>query len=207
MHTPSPGAPGEGRGEGDSRTNDIRSRNHPHPNPYPGLPGKGNKPSRSRLTARWRTLPLVGKIFAIASREYAAAVKTKAFVISVLLLPIMFGLIFAIQSATDHLADDRVRTFAVIDHVGTIYDGLQEAVAAHNLQGSHWSLERAESSSQSDIELSNRVRSGNLAGFLTIDPQQIVLHAVGMGDIGFRTFADQKINETAAKQTIAECGI
>ena len=57
----------------------------------------------------------MNKILVVAKREYTAAVRTKAFLVSLLLMPIlMFGGIF-VQNQTRKLADTNTYKVAVLD--------------------------------------------------------------------------------------------
>src|SRR5947209_787976 len=55
------------------------------------------------------------KIFVIAAREYKAAVKTKSFLIGIILLPILMGGGFLAQMLVGNQVDTRPKHFAVID--------------------------------------------------------------------------------------------
>ncbi|MBV8780755.1 MAG: ABC transporter permease [Phycisphaerae bacterium] len=139
------------------------------------------------------------KIVAIAAREYAAAVKTKAFVISVLLLPVMLGLTVGLRRATDRLAKQQVRTFAVIDNVGDIYQPFATATPTP------WKLELARAGDE--VTLSQRVRAGALAGFITIDPTKLTLHSLGAGDLSFRGYAEKELNHLLRDHRLRAAGL
>ena len=72
------------------------------------------------------------KIFTIAAREYRAMVGTKAFMFSMLMMPLlMFGGIFAMDllSRTGDIKDQKI---VVIDHTQQLFDTLKLAALQHN---------------------------------------------------------------------------
>jgi len=74
----------------------------------------------------------MNKIFVIAKREFRAAVRTKGFLISILLLPIFMGgglVVFTLLENKVDLADKRI---AVIDRSGLLYDRLNESADLWN---------------------------------------------------------------------------
>ena len=73
------------------------------------------------------------KIWTIAKREYGAMVATKAFLISIALMPVlMFGGIF-IASRAQKVGDVRDKVIVVVDGTGGLLSGDLEQSAA-NLQ-------------------------------------------------------------------------
>ncbi len=75
---------------------------------------------------RWR------KVWVVATTEFNNAVRTKAFLVSLLLLPlIMFGSAF-LQVFLAKRVDTTPRAFAVVDHSGQLYDVIATAADAHN---------------------------------------------------------------------------
>ena len=69
---------------------------------------------------RWR------KVWVVASTEFNNAVRTRAFIASVIMLPLIYGLAFLVQSFASK-ADTRTRAFAVIDHTKSLGLTLQQA--------------------------------------------------------------------------------
>ena len=71
------------------------------------------------------------KIITIAIREYWAMVGTKAFLVSIIMMPIlMLGGIFAME-LMQNVEQTKERTIAVIDHSNQFYDLLTERAAIH----------------------------------------------------------------------------
>ena len=65
------------------------------------------------------------KIFVVASREYIAAVRSKAFLVSLVVMPLlMFGGIF-VQRQTAKMSDIKTKHIAIVDRSpgGTTFDG------------------------------------------------------------------------------------
>jgi ABC-2 type transport system permease protein len=126
----------------------------------------------------------LSKIFVIASREYIAVVRSKAFVISLILLPLMvFGSI-AIQTATSKVKDLHDRHFAVIDRTPGegMYAAIQTEVQKRNsrmvvdgrqtepfFRVEKYSPEPVGDSADGQrIALSRMVREGSLGAFVEI---------------------------------------
>ena len=72
------------------------------------------------------------KMIVIAVREYQAAVRTKAFIISLLAVPIISGGMIGVQFFLKDKVDTKERRFAVLDYSGTIYDAVEEALRQRN---------------------------------------------------------------------------
>src|SRR5579859_7671602 len=77
------------------------------------------------------------KVFVIALREYNAAVRTKAFLVSVVLLPVMMLGSFGVQALLRDRVDTRPKRFAVIDRTPSewVVGPLQAAATARNETG------------------------------------------------------------------------
>jgi ABC-2 type transport system permease protein len=126
------------------------------------------------------------KVLAIAAREYRAAVKTKSFVIGIILLPIMMGGGFFAQLLFKDQIDLRPKHFAILDRTPgqTFFPLLAEATHKRNQEDSAAagptrapliveSVPVPEDGKISPLRLalSDRVRAGKLIGFLEIGPE------------------------------------
>jgi ABC-2 type transport system permease protein len=128
------------------------------------------------------------KILVVAGREYFAAVKTKSFVIGVLLMPILMGGGIIAQALLKDQVDPRPKRYAVIDRTPgqQFYPALDQAAQQRNRQFTDpetgqatkapYLLELAAVAPDADLSLvrlalSERVRDGELNGFLEIGPQ------------------------------------
>lgn len=129
------------------------------------------------------------RVFWLARREYLAAVKTKGFVIGLALAPVvMCGSILAMV-LLENRVDTTDKHIAVVDHSGVIADALVAAADERNAKYVHdentgkkvrpaYLIEPVEPDTvnpqNQSLELSGRVRSGELSGFLVVGPE--VLH-------------------------------
>jgi ABC-2 type transport system permease protein len=124
------------------------------------------------------------KIFVVAVREYFAAVRSKSFLISLILLPVMMSGGIIAQRLGQSIGDKSVKTIAVIDRTpnATLFDAIDAAVKKHNANDVNDSsgrqvrptfvLEKISPANldQQRMDLSNRVRSGELLAFVEIGP-------------------------------------
>ena len=72
------------------------------------------------------------KIWTLFKREYRAAVRTKSFIISLVLVPIMMGGGFAAMIIMENNKDTDDKHFVVIDHSGLMTGPLKEALEKRN---------------------------------------------------------------------------
>ena len=141
------------------------------------------------------------KVITLFKREYRAAVRTKSFIISLLLVPIMMGGGFAAVIIMENKVDTEDKHFAVIDHTGELQDYLRESLdlrnsneIIHQNSGEQTEPVFIVEFEQPDLQdqagqqlvLSNRVKAAELHAFIEIGPGFI--H--GDEEIG-RTCSDQ----------------
>ena len=125
------------------------------------------------------------KIFTLFKREYRAAVRTKSFIISLLLVPVMMGGGFAAVVIMENKVDTEDKRFTVIDRTGELEDYLREAVEnrnskdiIHSRSGEQtdpaFVLEFVKFDEQDSIgqqlALSQRVKSAELYAYIEIGP-------------------------------------
>lgn len=72
------------------------------------------------------------KTLVVAVREYQAAVKTKAFIISLLLMPVLWIGSIVIQMVMKDKVDITEKRVAVVDYTGKLFDALVEASEERN---------------------------------------------------------------------------
>lgn len=131
------------------------------------------------------------KILAVARREYNAAVRTKAFLISLLLMPLLMGGSALMQVLLKDQVDIQEKRFAVVDRTPDeqLVRTLQAAALRRNEQGISdpatgkqtkpiFTIEQVVASpstrdavQQQRFELSERVRRGEIFAFLEIGPR------------------------------------
>jgi ABC-2 type transport system permease protein len=137
------------------------------------------------------------KIFVIARREYKAAVQTRAFLISLVVLPILVGGSVLVQWFLKDHVDTSEKHFAVIDRtpheqLATVLTAACETwnkarideagnptQPAYLVEKVSPSADRPEDISQQRFDLSERVRKGTLFGFVEIGPRVLETPAAG----------------------------
>jgi ABC-2 type transport system permease protein len=169
----------------------------------------------------------MNKVLVVAKREYTAAVRTKAFLISLLLMPIMmFGGII-VQKQTQKIADTSVYKVAVIDRTegGTLATALLEAAKRRNevervdpstgeVNGPAFQIEIVSPAPVSDkravdqqrLELSNRTRSKDLLGFIEIGSRFAEPGSLGETRAATQRAATQTAEDQAAKMMATMLG-
>lgn len=124
------------------------------------------------------------KVLIVAQAEFEALVLSKAFIAGVLLMPVMIGVSVGLTRATRRVADDRDRTFAVVDHTGVVSaplialarmidsgtvsgDGRADGPAAPRFIPVEVKIDGRQPDDLR-VELSDRVRKGELFAFVEI---------------------------------------
>jgi len=148
----------------------------------------------------------VNRVLRVARREYAAQVRTKGFLLSLLLFPVLFSsgaIAFVLLKDRPDTVDKRV---AIVDRSGLVAEVLVERAAQRNAEqifdqetGAQIKpryllevIEPAEDAEAQKLELSDRVRSRELYGFFEIGPD--VLHPeIGGGDTGLRYYSENPL--------------
>jgi ABC-2 type transport system permease protein len=129
----------------------------------------------------------VSKIRAIVVREYLATVRTRAFLVAIVLMPVLFLASALIPVLAERHADDVERTCVVVDRSGQgIFSALAVAAERHNARvdsgeetGAKFVLSRPlENENRAPAEtlrdaLSDRVRTGELFAFVEIDARML----------------------------------
>ncbi|MCH7840219.1 MAG: ABC transporter permease [Planctomycetes bacterium] len=130
------------------------------------------------------------KTIVIAVREYQAAVKTKTFIISVVVMPVFMGGAIVAQRFMEGKVDTADKRVAVLDQTGSLYDAIAEAARERDQRDVYegegpdrkkirpqFLIERVEASSedpnQTAFELSERVRNKELFAFVIIGPDVV----------------------------------
>ena len=72
------------------------------------------------------------KIWVVATTEFGSAIRTKSFIIGILLLPVIMGASILLQIFVAERVDTKPRKFVVIDHSGSLYPAIEKAASAHN---------------------------------------------------------------------------
>ncbi len=142
------------------------------------------------------------KVIVIAVREYQAAVKTKAFIISLILMPILGGGAMAVAALTEDRVDTKDKQFAVLDYSGKVYDAIARSAREWNTTeiftddgGRRKQIKprfliseaRADSDDPADatFKLSQRVRRKEILGFVIVGPD-VIEPGAGEGGTGVK---------------------
>ena len=127
----------------------------------------------------------MSRILTVAQMEFLTLVRTKAFIIGILMMPVLIGISVAFQVYAARHTDTETRRFAVLDHTGRLYDTLASAAGTLNAAagegeaqtGPHFVAERvdlsAEGADAAKLALSDRVREKDLFAFVEI-PADII---------------------------------
>ena len=123
------------------------------------------------------------KLWVIAKREYRATVQTKAFIIAIVLMPIMMGGGLGVQMLMEGRVDTGDKKIAVLDLSGRTFATLEQAVEKRN-RDDIWDTQRkrqveskycleevtakGEDLNAELLALSDRVRKGELFAFIVI---------------------------------------
>jgi ABC-2 type transport system permease protein len=125
------------------------------------------------------------KTLIVAQTEFATLVRTKAFILSMILMPVLMGASFLVVDRLKDSKDVRDRTFAFIDESGVLTPGLKAALAEWNAAAGaagdrsapRYFGEEVKVDGRSleavRLELSDRVRGEDLFAFVEF-PKDIV---------------------------------
>ena len=172
------------------------------------------------------------KTLRIARREYGAQVRTKGFVIGLVLAPvIMSGSLIAMAVFKDSV-DTTDQVIAVMDHSGTVAEALVEAAEGRNASAIYnedgdkvrpaYIIEVVEPDCAGldgqKLELSRRVRNGSLHAFVEIGPDvmhpgedpetyRIAYHSENAAMDDARGWIQHPINNHLRTERMGEAGI
>ncbi|MBV8843713.1 MAG: hypothetical protein JO307_12965, partial [Bryobacterales bacterium] len=130
------------------------------------------------------------KTMVVALRDYQAAVKSKAFLVGLLMMPLMFGGGILFQIVFRNNNDIRDKRVAVVDYTGQLFDGINQASKMRNQtliydgEGAarkqiqpRYIIEKADpgtnDSTHIALALSDRVRKKELFAFVIIQPNAL----------------------------------
>ena len=123
----------------------------------------------------------------IAKREYLANVRSKAFIIGLIIAPVFMGGSIIAMALLQDRVDTTDRTISIIDHTGTIADHLIVKAEERNEKDVYdkdgkkkkplYLFEKLdqipEDSQRLKLELSDKVRNGEIFGFSKSDPTSL----------------------------------
>jgi ABC-2 type transport system permease protein len=132
--------------------------------------------------------PDLWKIWVVASTEFGSSIRTKSFIVGILLLPIIMGASILLQLFVAQRVDTKTRSFAVVDRTGDLYPAIERAAQAYNAQaiGSKGQAvrprlapSRAGAADAAVLELSDRIRRGDLDAYVVIPADAIQAPPLG----------------------------
>ena len=163
------------------------------------------------------------KIYAVIRREYIERVRTKAFWIGTLLVPIFFLGYIAIQVASFKKTGGE-RTLAVVDVTGRLFQPLQNDLTAREAdlktqakrgQGVHWILQQRPvvgSLEATKETLRNETLKKKIDGYLVLDPallekSQAEYYGLTVSEFVAMAQLDRAINHVTLKEKIEKRGL
>ena len=122
----------------------------------------------------------MNKILTVASSEFGTLVRSRAFLISLVLMPVLMAGSIYLARATRNTTDDVNRQFAVVDHSGALWPLVKAAADARNASGvasgrfDPVAVEpQGRTAEDIRLELSDRIRDKDLFAFVEI-PAEIM---------------------------------
>ena len=124
----------------------------------------------------------MNRVLTVAVSEFLRLARSKAFIIGILLMPVLFGVMALFMSYAERHVDLEDRRLGVVDGTGVLYEPIASAAVAFNKEsgegasrtGPHFFTERIDAGARDlnelKLELSNRVRSKDLFAFVVIPP-------------------------------------
>ena len=169
------------------------------------------------------------KMLAVAAREYRGTIRTKSFLIAIVLMPIFMGGSMAVQKWTKNRIDTDVKRVAVLDPSGRLFPVLEEAAKKRNETETRdesgqlilppYALEAVKPWSDPDgqrLELSERVRGGGLFAFVEVPAEvfaigksaEAVRYYSNQGTYGYiQDWLEDVVSEEVQSIRLAEAGV
>jgi len=114
------------------------------------------------------------KILTVARSEYQTALRSRSFLVSLILMPVIMFVSIAMQTFVAQRADRETRRLVVVDDTRRIYPALEVAAKTFNERGGpQFVLSREEPASDRDaqrVALSARVKKEEIFAFVEIPP-------------------------------------
>lgn len=147
------------------------------------------------------------KILVIAKREYVASVRTKAFIIALVLMPVFFGGGIVAQKLLDGRANVDTQRFVVADETGKLMPALLEAAEDRNKNETvdpatgvktepTLVIEAAPSETLTDemrLDLSDQIRKRRIYAFAEIGKDVFEKGGYGSGDPQVRFYSESVV--------------
>ena len=167
------------------------------------------------------------RVLTIAETEFLALVRTKAFIIGILLVPVLMVVFITFMNYAEDHVDTTDRHIAVMDGTSVLYDHLARAAADHNTKAGlgdakaapHFLLRKVDLAGRSKedvtVDLSSQVKDKSLFAFVDLPPD--LIDAGEKATYGFYAqttsarpvtdFVEEAVNEAVAERRFAAAGI
>lgn len=173
----------------------------------------------------------MSKIMTVAGREYRATIKTKTFIVALVLMPVFMGGGIAMQALTEGKIDTETKRIGVVDRSGKMFDALEKGVEKHNtvdivneqtgkLDGPLYALENIPPRPETDqqfLALSDRVNKKELFAFIEIGKDILESNPTSPATIKYfsnqptydeiRRWLSRKISERVQTVRLKEAGL
>ncbi len=162
------------------------------------------------------------KILIVAKRDYIASVRTKAFLLGLVIAPLLFGGGIIGVAIVNKRPDVRERRVAIIDHTGIAAASVMESIERLNQiqlidkktgrqAMPKYRLEtvvpNAAAPDEQRLELSDRVRRGELFGFLEIEPRAVTWYSKEDTLGQARQWLTGPLNDGLRRARLAQLGV
>jgi ABC-2 type transport system permease protein len=130
----------------------------------------------------------MNKVWRVAKNEYLNLVRSKAFLVSVFLMPVFSGGAIAVQTLLGDRVDLRARRVAVVDGTFRLLEGLERAADARNAAEAGGGAKPrfvVEDATGDEAALAARVRNGELFAYVLISPD--VIEGVPGAEVTYHT--------------------
>lgn len=157
------------------------------------------------------------KIWLIVKREYLTRVRTKAFILGTIALPLLSVGIFAVEIITALQQSDHTRRLAVLDQEGGIAalitsnlkEKLKSGVPAYSVVET---LEKPASETAERDRLSSEVRSHKLDGYILVPADATgngaaEFHTRNVGDMAMTGYINQVISDAVIAERLKDRGV
>jgi ABC-type Na+ efflux pump permease subunit len=160
--------------------------------------------------------PDLRKIWIVASTEFGSVVRTRAFLVSLLFLPVIIGGSALIQLLIVRRVDARPRAFAIIDRTGELYAPIERAAQAYNAEAVDAqgkavrprmqvsSVPTSGDEAETSLELSDRIRRGEIDAFVVIPKEALGSPSPTAGPPASLQYYSNAPNDDVARNWLAE---
>jgi len=107
-------------------------------------------------------------VWAVIRREYLQRVRTKAFVIGTVAVPLFLTVMIVVPNIVDSRSDDDEREIAIVDRTGVLLDRLQPELVELG-----WTVRPVPWRSDIDERLRERAEAGQILGFIILDDETL----------------------------------